>query len=74
MRKPGIDAADDRASYLLEQLELTTQDVPYSEIVARSDELFSIDYGHVQDKISKLQEHSLKYIENNIVQLISNEE
>ena len=48
--------------------------MPYSEIVARSDELFSIDYGHVQDKISKLQEHSLKYIENNIVQLISNEE
>ena len=69
MRKPGIDAADDRASYLLEQLDLTSQDVPYSEIVARSEELFSIDYNHVQDKILKLQQHSFRYIDKNIVRL-----
>lgn len=69
LRKPGIDAADDRASYLLEQLDLTSQDVPYSEIVARSEELFSIDYNHVQDKILKLQQHSFRYIDKNIVRL-----
>ncbi|QQU15548.1 polysaccharide pyruvyl transferase family protein [Enterococcus casseliflavus] len=67
LRKPNISSDDDRASFLMEQLGLTSQDMKLNNVLEQSDRLFNIDYEKVNAKTNILRKNAFNFFENNIV-------
>lgn len=63
MSVPNIKSDDDRASYLLEQLGLTRQLIPFTDIVSESENLNHVPFEQSVDKIDSLKAKAIKYFD-----------